>query len=160
MLNQTITCRGPKVGELYIGVVVPRTGRLATLGDPLPFVVDLLGPKLHQIINGRRRWEVRLACRDSCSEPGAAREAAAELINQEQAQVVVTMAGTRVLPAVADICETLDTPCVYSTFPWQAYFFGRGADSEHPFGRLTTSPGDWTIWQQFLPRCGNTSALI
>ncbi len=121
---------------MCIGVVVPSTGRLAKLGNPLSFVVDLLAPKLRQITNGGRRWEVRLACRDSHSEPDAARQAAAELIYQEQAQVVITMAGTRVLPAVADTCEALGTPCVSTTFPWQAYFYGRGADPDHPF-RLT-----------------------
>ncbi|MGK5632009.1 ABC transporter substrate-binding protein [Streptomyces sp. URMC 123] len=116
-----------------MGVVLPRTGRLADLGDPMSFVVELLAPTLRHITRGARRHPVRLVCRDSRSDPAAARHAVGELLREEGAQIIVTMAGTRVLPAVADTCEALGVPCVSTTFPWQAYYYGRGATDARPF---------------------------
>ncbi|MDQ0383267.1 hypothetical protein J2S54_000087 [Streptomyces sp. DSM 42143] len=43
------------------------------------------------------------------------------------------MAGTQVLPAVADACEELGVPCLSATFPWQASVHSRGADRGHAF---------------------------
>ncbi|GAA2603958.1 ABC transporter substrate-binding protein [Streptomyces axinellae] len=121
---------------LTIGVVVAHSGRLAKLGSPLTFVKELLEPRLRHVVNGGRRHDVRLVSRDSRSDPEGARLATEELIRDEQAKIVVTLAGTQVLPAVADTCEALETPCVTSTFPWQVYYFGRGATLERSF--------DWT----------------
>jgi branched-chain amino acid transport system substrate-binding protein len=114
---------------LCIGVVVPRTGRLAPLGEPLSFVVDRLAPRLTRL----RGHDLRLAVRDSRSEPATARDAARALVEEERAGVVVTMAGTQVLPAVADACEALGVPCVSTTFPWQAYGYARGGDPLRAF---------------------------
>ncbi|CAM04650.1 amino acid/amide ABC transporter substrate-binding protein (HAAT family) [Saccharopolyspora erythraea NRRL 2338] len=119
--------------KLTTGVVVARTGRLSKLGDPLQFAMDLLAPKLRRITNSGRQYEVRLVSRDSRSEPTAARTATRELVQDEGAAVVVTLAGTQVLPAVADTCEELGVPCVSSTFPWQVYYYGRGATADRPF---------------------------
>jgi branched-chain amino acid transport system substrate-binding protein len=126
---------------LCIGAVVPETGRLARLGDPLGFVVERLAPRLGHVVNGGRRHALRLATRDSRSEPAAAREAVRELAQDEGAQVVVTMAGTKVLPAVAGACEELGVPCVSTTFPWQAYVYGRDGGGRDGGGRRA-SP--WT----------------
>lgn len=51
----------------------------------------------------------------------------------EHAILVLTLAGTEVLPAVADACERAAVPCVSSTFPWQVYFYGRGGTPQSPF---------------------------
>ena len=91
--------------ELTIGVVVARTGRLAKLGDPLAFAMGLVRPKIRTIVNGGRRYDGRLVSRDSGSQPAEARRATKELISQEGAHIVVTLAGTQVLPVVADTCE-------------------------------------------------------
>jgi branched-chain amino acid transport system substrate-binding protein len=99
-----------------VGVVVARTGRLARLGDPLAYVMDLLGPAL--------RERVRLVGRDSGSTAEGARRAVRELVEAERARIVVTLAGTEVLPAVADACEEAGVPCLSSTFPWQVYYYG------------------------------------
>ncbi|AQZ68529.1 ABC transporter, substrate binding protein [[Actinomadura] parvosata subsp. kistnae] len=119
--------------ELCVGAVVPCTGRLSLLGDPLSFVLALLAPAVPHVVNGGRRYPLRLASRDSRSDPGTARRAVRELVEQEGARVVLTLGGTQVLPAVADTCEELGVPCVSTTFPWQAYVYGRGADPSRPF---------------------------
>ncbi|UFQ13699.1 MULTISPECIES: ABC transporter substrate-binding protein [Streptomyces] len=119
---------------LTVGVVVARTGRLTSLGDPLDFVMTLLAPELAAA--GPRGFRVRLAGRDSRSSADGARQAVKELVQDENAAIIVTLAGTQVLPAVADACESVGVPCLSSTFPWQVYYYGRGADAARPF--------DWT----------------
>ncbi|MTE22082.1 ABC transporter substrate-binding protein [Streptomyces sp. TRM43335] len=118
---------------LTIGVVVARTGRLAKLGDPLAFVMSRLEPELRRIRNGGRHHAVRMASRDSRSSADGAREAVRRLVRDEGARIVLTLAGTEVLPAVADTCEEEGVPCVSSTFPWQVYYYGRGATARRPF---------------------------
>ncbi|MGW0610858.1 ABC transporter substrate-binding protein [Streptomyces sp. NPDC002788] len=119
--------------SLCVGVVAPLTGRLAPLGSPLSYVLRRLAPRLVQIRNGGRRYDVRVAVRDSRSDPDAARQAVRDLADADGAQLVLTMAGTRVLPAVTDACEEARVPCVSTTFPWQAYVHARGAGPGHGF---------------------------
>lgn len=117
----------PAPATLTIGVVAARTGRLATLGDPLAHVTGLLRPALTRLVNSGRTHPVRIVARDSRSTAEGGRRAVHELVHVEGAHVVVTLAGTQVLPAVADACEEAGTACVSSTFPWQVYYYGRGA---------------------------------
>ncbi|MFD5271830.1 ABC transporter substrate-binding protein [Streptomyces sp. NPDC058335] len=116
-----------------IGVVAPLTGRLAPLGEPLSFVLRHLAPHLKEIRNAGRTFRVRVAVRDSRSEARAARQAVEELARDERAAIVLTMAGTEVLPAVTDACEQAGVPCVSTTFPWQAYGVARSGDAEASF---------------------------
>lgn len=99
----------------------PLTGRLARLGDPLSFVLRRLAPLLPPVRAGAHRLPVHIAVRDSRSDPDHARQAVKELVTDEGAHIVITMAGTQVLPAVADACADLRTPCLSTTFPRQAY---------------------------------------
>ncbi|WP_043628665.1 ABC transporter substrate-binding protein [Nonomuraea candida] len=125
---------GGRSGTVCVGVVVPRTGRLSQLGDPLSFVAESLAPALAGGgPGGGGRRNVRLLCRDSRSDPETARRVVRELARDERVAVVVTMAGTKVLPAVADACEEAGLPCLSTTFPWQAFVYGRGGDPRRPF---------------------------
>ncbi|CAL9327792.1 hypothetical protein SUDANB37_00032 [Streptomyces sp. enrichment culture] len=116
---------------LTVGVAVARSGRLASLGDPLDFVLNWMAPKLAG--RGPGGYSIRLVSRDTRSCAQGAREAVEELVRDENAAIVVTLAGTEVLPAVADACEAAGVPCLSSTFPWQVYYYGRGADDDRPF---------------------------
>ncbi|MDN3246027.1 MULTISPECIES: ABC transporter substrate-binding protein [unclassified Streptomyces] len=119
--------------RLTIGVVAPLTGRLAPLGKPLTYVLRASAPQLARVRHGNRHYDVTVAVRDSRSDPAAARQAVHDLVTTDQAHIVLTMAGTQVLPAVADACEELRVPCLSTTFPWQAYVHSRGADPGHAF---------------------------
>ncbi|WTO33480.1 ABC transporter substrate-binding protein [Streptomyces achromogenes] len=118
---------------LRIGVVAPLTGHLSPLGAPLSYVPRALAPRLAHVRNGGRRHEVTVTVRDSRSEPGAARRAVRDLAAEDGAHILLTMAGTRALPAVADACEETGVLCVSTTFPWQAYVHARGAGPAHRF---------------------------
>ncbi|THC54981.1 ABC transporter substrate-binding protein [Streptomyces sp. A1499] len=119
---------------LTVGVAVARSGRLANLGDPLDFAMTLMEEKLAGA--GPAGHRIRLASRDTRSSAEGARQAVDELVRDEDAKIILTLAGTRVLPAVADACEAVGVPCLSSAFPWQVYYYGRGADDNRPF--------DWT----------------
>ncbi|WP_280400098.1 ABC transporter substrate-binding protein [Nocardia carnea] len=116
-----------------IGVVIARSGRLAGLGDPLDFALAELTGRLERMSASGHR--IRLASRDSRSTPEGARRAVTQLVRDERAVIVLTLAGTQVLPVVADTCEELGVVCISSTFPWQVYYYGRGADDDRPFER-------------------------
>jgi branched-chain amino acid transport system substrate-binding protein len=93
----------------------------------LSYVLRGLAPVLAHVRNGGRRHDVTVAVRDSRSDPDAARQAVRDLADTDGANLVLTMAGTRVLPAVADACEEARVPCVSTTFTWQAYVDARVA---------------------------------
>lgn len=116
-----------------MGVVIARTGRLSKSGDPLAFAMSRVEPELRRVKNGGPSHEVRLASRDSRSCADGTREAVRELVRDEGARIVLTLAGTEVLPAVADTCEEEGVPCVSGTFPWQVYYHGRGGTDRRPF---------------------------
>ncbi|TDP31911.1 ABC transporter substrate-binding protein [Nocardia ignorata] len=109
---------------LTIGVVVARSGRLSSLGDPLDFALAELTPHLRRL--APRGTRLRIVGRDSKSTADGARQAVTELVRDERARIVLTLAGTRVLPVVADTCDSLGSVCVSSTFPWQVHYYGRG----------------------------------
>ncbi|GAA2073883.1 ABC transporter substrate-binding protein [Streptomyces albiaxialis] len=99
----------------------------------MSYTLRRLAPRLAYVRNGGRRHDVTIAVRDSRSDPDVARQAVRDLADTDRANVVLTMAGTRVLPAVTDTCETAGIPCVSTTFPWQAYLHTRGAGPGHRF---------------------------
>ncbi|MGP3976195.1 ABC transporter substrate-binding protein [Streptomyces sp. 8N114] len=119
--------------RVCIGVVAPLTGRLAPLGEPLSFAVRSSARRMVRLHNSGRAYDVRIAVRDSRSLPEGARQAVRDLADDERANIVLTMAGTQVLPAAADACEELGVPCVSTTFPWQAYGYARGGDPLRTF---------------------------
>lgn len=116
---------------LTIGVAVARSGRPASLGDPLDFAVPL--PEPEPTASAPAGYRSRLASRDSRSCAEGARQAVQALVRQEQAAISLTLAGTEVLPVVADVCEAIGVPCLSSAFPWQVYYYGRGAGDGRPF---------------------------
>ncbi|WP_447034745.1 ABC transporter substrate-binding protein [Streptomyces sp. DSM 118878] len=124
--------RAEAAATVCVGVVAPLTGRLAALGEPLSFALRALRPRLDGMSYGGRR--LRVAVRDSRSEPEAARQAVRELAERDRASLVLTMAGTQVLPAVTSACEELGVPCVSTTFPWQAFGAARRGDPLARFG--------------------------
>ncbi|WP_237524402.1 hypothetical protein [Streptomyces sp. SID5643] len=66
-------------------------------------------------------------------DPDATRQAVRDLADAGGAHLVLTMAGTRALPAVTAACEEAGVPCVSTTPPWQAHVHTRGAEAAHRF---------------------------
>jgi branched-chain amino acid transport system substrate-binding protein len=102
-----------------IGVVLPYSGRLASLGHPLAFAGQYLAQRLRTAVGAGR--SVELTWRDSYSNPVAAAWAAQELAADNRVVLVLTMAGTKVVPAVAGTCAAVHVPCLSTALPWQVY---------------------------------------
>ncbi|GAA3685636.1 hypothetical protein GCM10022267_85570 [Lentzea roselyniae] len=98
------------MGEVTVGVVLPRTGRLRELSDPLEFALDSL----------RQHTEFEVVAADSRSNPAAAQAAVREL-GRQGVSLVLTLGGTHTLPAVAAACEAFAVPGLSTTLPWQVY---------------------------------------
>lgn len=102
-----------------IGVVLPRTGRLAALADPLTFCGHRLAGAISVAAGGGRT--VELVWRDSGSDPVTAAGVTRELAADPRVVLVVTMAGTRLVPAVAGAGQAAGIPCLSTALPWQVY---------------------------------------
>ena len=71
---------------------------------------------------------VEIIDKDSQSDPNRAAEAAAELIRQDDIDLMVVGASPGNSNPVSDQCEANGVPCISTVTPWQAWFFGRGGD--------------------------------
>ena len=122
-------------GTIKIGFVSPLTGPLAGFGEPDQFIVDSMGSwfAAHPIVAGGVSYNVEILLKDSQSDAKRAGEVAAELINQDGVDVVLTHGTPDTVNPVSDQCEANATPCISSDAPWQPYFFGRGGTPEKPF---------------------------
>jgi branched-chain amino acid transport system substrate-binding protein len=121
---------------LKIGYVSPETGALANFGGADAFVIDQIRKKFQGVMAGgtTRPWEILV--RDSQSSPNRCAEVAAELIKSDKVDLMVVAGTADTTNPVADQCEINQVPCVSTDAPWQAYFFGRGANPAKGF--------DWT----------------
>ncbi|MGW5055564.1 ABC transporter substrate-binding protein [Actinokineospora sp. NPDC004072] len=150
--------------SLRIGVVVPRSGRLVRLGEPLEFVARRCG-----------RWRgVRVFTADSRSTVAGARRAVRRLA-RERVGVVVALGGSAVLPAVVEECARRGVPSLTTTLPWQlhpgsGFHFAWGLDDiarafAEMWGQVARRPVVAGLWNDgvqgdalrrvFLPACGH-----
>jgi branched-chain amino acid transport system substrate-binding protein len=58
---------------------------------------------------------------------------AAELINDDEVDLILASSTPDIVNPVADQCEANAVPCVTTVAPWQPYYFGRGATPDTPF---------------------------
>ncbi|GLZ35410.1 ABC transporter substrate-binding protein [Lentzea sp. NBRC 105346] len=127
---------------MRIGVVLAHTGRLALLGSPLEYVARTFG-------------EHEMVLRDSHSTAAGARRAASQLILQDKASLILTLGGTDTVPAVAETCERLRTPCLSTVLPWQVWLGDRDPRWSFHFcwglDDIATVFAD--MWEQVAPAC-------
>lgn len=120
---------------LKIGYVSPVTGPLAGFGEADAFVIDQM--KAHYADNpikvGDKTFNVEIVVKDAQSDSKRAGEVAADLINSDGVDVVLSTGTPDIVNPVADQCEANATPCITTVAPWQPYYLGRGATPEKPF---------------------------
>lgn len=120
---------------LKIGYVSPVTGPLAGFGEADAFVIDQM--KEHYATNelkiGDKSYKVEIIVKDAQSDSKRAGEVAADLINSDGVDLVLSTGTPDITNPVADQCEANATPCITTVAPWQPYFLGRGGTPEKPF---------------------------
>ena len=119
---------------LRIGHVSPQTGPLAAFGEADPFVLAQIERELGDGIDtAKGHFAVEILTRDSQSNPNRAAEVAAELILDQEVDLLVAASTPDTVNPVADQAEVNEVPCITTDCPWQSYFFGRGGDRDQGF---------------------------
>lgn len=124
---------------IKIGFVSPLTGPAAGFGEPDPYVIGLARTAFAKGLTvGGKRYGVQILEKDSQSVPATAAQVAQQLISSSQVDLMLATSTPEVVNPVADAAEAAGVPCISTTVPWEAWYFGRGAKPGAP------SPFKWT----------------
>ncbi len=123
---------------LTIGYVTPQSGALAAFGEADAFVVEQMEAYFadNPVTLDGTEYQVEIVVKDTQSDSVRAGEGAAELVNDDGADVVLAASTPDTVNPVADQCEANGVPCITTVAPWQPFFFGRGGTEDDAF--------DWT----------------
>lgn len=131
-------------GRIKIGFMSPRTGPLAGFGVTDAYVLEQVRTALaNGLTIGDKTYAVEILDRDTQSDPALASQLAKDLINNEAIDLMLATSTPEVTNPVADACEAAGVPCLSTVCPWEAWYFGRGAQPGAP------SPFKWTYHFSF-----------
>lgn len=131
---------GDVVGDLKVGVLVPLTGDLAPFGGPGSRAADLAADQVNEAADAAgSTLEVRLFTEDTRSDPRAAREAAADLIDSDGVAAIAGPWGDADTISTAEDATVADGIPIVSPWATQADITQLGADSGLVF---RTAPPD------------------
>ncbi|MDP9482119.1 MAG: ABC transporter substrate-binding protein [Chloroflexota bacterium] len=125
----------PVTRRITIGFVTPLTGPAARFAMGDAFVVDRVRqsePYAKGVTVGGTTYDVAIVVKDSRSDPDGASQAAADLILQDRADLIVTSSGSETTNPVAALCEVQGVPCLSTAVPWEDWFFSRQIDPGKP----------------------------
>ena len=129
---------------IRVGLIGPRSGPLGVFGEGDAFLVEQFNRNMAQGVQvGDKRYGIELVLADTQSDPVRASQVAKDLINGEAIDLMLTSATPETVNPVADACEAAGMPCLSTTAPWEAFYFGRGAKPGEP------SPFKWTYHFSF-----------
>jgi branched-chain amino acid transport system substrate-binding protein len=118
---------------IKIGFISPRTGPLAGFGEPDPYVLGLARATLSKGLTiGGKKYGVTILDRDTQSDPARSGQLAKSLITGDKIDLMLTTSTPETVNPVADACEAAGVPCISTTLPWEAWYFGRGAKPGQP----------------------------
>ena len=118
---------------LKLGFISPRSGPLAGFGEPDPYVLSLARTALAKGLKiGGNTYSVTILDRDTQSDPARSGQLAKSLITKDHVDLMLTTSTPETVNPVADACEAAGVPCISTTMPWEAWYFGRGAKPGKP----------------------------
>lgn len=119
---------------LKVGFVTPSTGPLAGFAEADDYILEGLRAQFAGgIENNGKSYNIEIIKKDSQSNPNRAAEVAAELILDDEVDIITAAATPDTTNPVADQAEINEIPCITTDAPWQPYFFGRGGNPAEPF---------------------------
>jgi len=122
--------------KITIGFVTPLTGAVAGFATSDSYVVSQIRNTSQfskGIKAGSKTYPVDIVVKDSQSDPNRASQVAAELISQNNVDMIVVTSTPEVTNPVATVCEARGVPCVSTVVPWESWYFGRGAKAGTEF---------------------------
>lgn len=118
---------------IKVGFVTPLTGPLALFGATDDFAVNRI---MNHFPNGLEingeNYDLEILVRDSQSDPNRSAEVAANLILNDEVQMILPASTTDTINPAADQAELFECPCLSTAAPWQATIFPRGG-GDQPF---------------------------
>lgn len=121
---------------LKIGFISPVSGPLAGFGQTDGYVLAQARTALTDGVTiNDTGYSVELLDRDTQSDPARAGQLARDLINNEAVDLIIAVSTPETINPVSDACEAAGVPCISTVMPWEAWYFGRGAQpgEESPF---------------------------
>ncbi len=119
---------------IKVGFVTPSTGPLAGFAEADDYIIAGLQEKFAGgVMNNGRGYNIEIIKKDSQSNPNRAAEVAAELILDDEVDIITASATPDTTNPVADQAEINEVPCITTNAPWQPYFFGRGGNPAEGF---------------------------
>lgn len=119
---------------IKVGHVSPQTGPLASFGEADSYVLDAVSQMFGAgVENNGRAWSIEIISKDSQSNPNRAAEVAADLILDDEVDIIVAASTPDTTNPVADQAEINEVPCITTDCPWQPYFFGRNGNPASGF---------------------------
>jgi len=134
-LDDPSTAEAGEGGSLTLGFVSAQTGPLSGFGEADSFVVEQMEEHFaaNPLTVGGETYDVEILVKDAQSDSKRAGEVAAELINSDGVDIILSTGTPDIVNPVADQCEANGTPCITTVAPWQPYYFGRGAEEGDTF---------------------------
>jgi branched-chain amino acid transport system substrate-binding protein len=105
---------------IKIGYVSPQTGPLAGFGEADAFILNGMAAMISEKLGGRA---VEIIVKDSQSDPNRASSEAANLILQDEIDLMVVASTPETTNPVSDQCEANGVPCISTKAPWQPWYF-------------------------------------
>jgi len=119
---------------IKVGFVTPTTGPLAGFAEADDYILEGLRAQFAGgLANNGKSYNIEIIKKDSQSNPNRAAEVAAELILNDEVDIITAAATPDTTNPVADQAEINEIPCITTDAPWQPYFFGRGGNPAEGF---------------------------
>jgi branched-chain amino acid transport system substrate-binding protein len=108
---------------LKIGFVSTETGPLAPFGEANAFVVAQMEDWFadHPVSVAGTDYAVEIVVRDAQSDSTRAGEVAAELINNDAVDVLISAGTPDIVNPASEQCEANSVPCITTVAPWQPF---------------------------------------
>lgn len=130
---------GGGTNTIRIGYVSPKTGDLADFSQSDAFILSKVrSTSAYQSLKvGSNTYSIQIIEMDSQSSPNRAAQVAQQLINQNHVDLIVTSSAPETTNPVATACEQLQTPCLSTVVPWEAWYGGLGGNPGSPTKSFT-----------------------
>jgi branched-chain amino acid transport system substrate-binding protein len=119
---------------IKIGYVSPKTGPLAVFGESNDYVFGVIREAVKGGLQiGGRTYPVEIVEGDTQSNAARAAQVAAELINQQNVDIMLASSTPDTTNPVSDQCEASKIPCIATICPWEMWFYKRGGSDTKTF---------------------------
>src|SRR5215475_8997302 len=122
-------------GTINIGFITPLTGELSGFASGDRYVLTQIQQSSTYksgIKIGSKKYKININVQDSQSSPTRAGQVAQQLITQNHVDLILTTSTPETTNPVATACEKLQTPCLSTVVPWEAWYGGLGGNPVQP----------------------------